>query len=61
MITRSRVLALLSLLILATACTSPADSTPAPAPAGRPTEPPQPFTVTVVHTNDTWGYLLPCG
>jgi 2',3'-cyclic-nucleotide 2'-phosphodiesterase (5'-nucleotidase family) len=22
---------------------------------------PQPFQLTLVHSNDTWGYLLPCG
>lgn len=30
-----------------------------PLPAA--TRAPQPFQLTLVHSNDTWGYLLPCG
>ncbi len=26
-----------------------------------PTPAPQPLQLTILHTNDTWGYLLPCG
>jgi len=33
---------------------------PTAAPAPRPT-PAQPLTLTLLHTNDTWGYLRPCG
>lgn len=29
------------------------------APAAR--QPSSTFSLTVLHTNDTWGYLLPCG
>jgi 2',3'-cyclic-nucleotide 2'-phosphodiesterase (5'-nucleotidase family) len=62
MFTRLRCLIPLSLLILAAACTSPAGSAlRATALAFRRTEPPKPFSITVIHTNDTWGYLLPCG
>jgi len=38
-----------------------------PAPSSGPVTPavprptPQAMTLTVLHTNDTWGYLLPCG
>ena len=54
-----RLLALLSLTLLA-ACTGvppagPGSATPAP------TSTPEPFTLRIVHTNDTWGYLHPCG
>jgi 2',3'-cyclic-nucleotide 2'-phosphodiesterase (5'-nucleotidase family) len=26
-----------------------------------PTALPKPLDLTIIHTNDTWGYLLPCG
>ena len=60
-----------------TACTQPAPTpvNPSPltsplgalkSPLTRPTAPAsrQPdyaFSLTVLHTNDTWGYLVPCG
>ncbi len=62
MFTQLRFLIPLSLLILAAACTLPAGSAPrAATPAPRGAEPAKPFSITVIHTNDTWGYLLPCG
>ncbi|MCS7286965.1 MAG: hypothetical protein RMK30_08075 [Anaerolineae bacterium] len=30
-------------------------------PALTPTPTPQPLELVVLHTNDTWGYVLPCG
>ncbi len=36
----------------------PATSIPTVLP---PTASPQPLELTILHTNDTWGYLLPCG
>lgn len=38
---------------LSAARVSPLAATPAPTPP--------PLDLTVLHTNDTWGYLLPCG
>jgi hypothetical protein len=39
---------------------------PAAGPASSPLSPvatpvPQTFQLTLVHSNDTWGYLVPCG
>jgi hypothetical protein len=53
---------LLGLLVLAAGC-MPATLPAQPAPAASPlaTAAPQPFQLTVLHSNDTWGYLLPCG
>ena len=34
---------------------------PTQAPPTLTTEAILPFELTVLHTNDTWGYLLPCG
>jgi len=62
--TRLRFLA--SLLILAaillpvTAGCGPAP-TPTPVPTPTATPLPQPITLTILHTNDTSGYLDPCG
>ena len=35
--------------------------TPTPTTAPIPTPTPQPVTLTILHTNDTWGYVQPCG
>ncbi|MDY7039621.1 MAG: hypothetical protein SVX38_02015 [Chloroflexota bacterium] len=51
-------------LTMAATATSPA---PTPTPTAPPTDSPtpsatpQPITLTILHTNDTWGYVLPCG
>jgi MFS superfamily sulfate permease-like transporter len=37
------------------------EARPTPATAPVPTVALLPLELTVVHTNDTWGYLLPCG
>ncbi|PKO22723.1 MAG: hypothetical protein CVU38_07790 [Chloroflexi bacterium HGW-Chloroflexi-1] len=60
---RALLLALL-LLALAASC-MPVTSLDGPipptaAPAPRPT-PAEPLALTLLHTNDTWGYLSPCG
>lgn len=39
--------------------TSTPTKTPTPVPSPTPTS--QPIELTVVHTNDTWGYSEPCG
>lgn len=70
------VLSWLVLLMLVAGCTvqtpapvplpsaAPGRSAP-PAPASAPPEPQAaggfPFKLILLHTNDTWGYLLPCG
>lgn len=41
-------------------------NSPLPSPSPLPSTPPSPaevdgFQLTVLHSNDTWGYLLPCG
>lgn len=56
---------LLVLVIAAMGCAT-AGCAPAAMPAASPLSPvatpgPQPFQLTVVHSNDTWGYLVPCG
>ena len=38
-----------------------AKSTPTPEPTDTPRPTPAPLSLTIVHTNDTWGYLDPCG
>jgi hypothetical protein len=42
-----------------------APTAPAPLPtltaSPQPTAPPPPIELTVIQSNDTWGYLLPCG
>jgi 2',3'-cyclic-nucleotide 2'-phosphodiesterase (5'-nucleotidase family) len=35
--------------------------TPVPTSFPTPTPTPQPIGLTVLHTNDTWGYSEPCG
>ncbi|MCD6553153.1 MAG: hypothetical protein J7M16_03975 [Anaerolineae bacterium] len=49
---------------LTTTATTAAPITAAPTPT--PTIPPSPtpaspITLTILHTNDTWGYVWPCG
>jgi 2',3'-cyclic-nucleotide 2'-phosphodiesterase (5'-nucleotidase family) len=39
--------------------TSTPTRTPTPIPTSTPT--PRPIELTVLHTNDTWGYSEPCG
>jgi 2',3'-cyclic-nucleotide 2'-phosphodiesterase (5'-nucleotidase family) len=64
-------------LVGLTACTQPAPTPVSPSPLSSPlgvlksplTQPTAPaarqpsstFSLTVLHTNDTWGYLAPCG
>lgn len=52
-----RMTLLLALLVLAAGCV-PAAAPAHPAASGAA---PQPFQLALLHTNDTWGYLLPCG
>jgi hypothetical protein len=60
--------------LLLTACGSPegpVSMTAVPSPAAKPTASPTftpsptpsppPITITLIHSNDTWGYTLPCG
>ena len=57
-----RNVALLSLALLLAGCAAAG-----PSPAASPLSPlsplpaPGPLALTVVHSNDTWGYLDPCG
>ncbi len=49
------------LVFLAASCAplpaaAPTEPLPTASPAGR-----EPLILTVLHTNDTWGYLTPCG
>lgn len=44
-------------LAILSACASIPAASPV-APAGTPTGP---FELTILHSNDTWGYLDPCG
>jgi hypothetical protein len=50
---------LLALVSMLTACFEPPAVKPQAAPQPAVTR--EPITLTIVHTNDTWGYLLPCG
>lgn len=64
-----RSVAAIALLLLAvlSACqaaplTAPAPGAVQPAPPPPPETPaPQPLRLVILHTNDTWGYLWPCG
>jgi 2',3'-cyclic-nucleotide 2'-phosphodiesterase (5'-nucleotidase family) len=72
-VSRFTCLALATIVGLAclTACSQPAPkpghpsplASPAKSPVASPavTLPPASFQLTVLHTNDTWGYLFPCG
>ena len=75
-VSRFTCLALATIVGLAglTACSLPAPKpghpSPLVSPLGAPkppvaspavTLPPASFQLTVLHTNDTWGYLFPCG
>lgn len=56
--------AVLILLFLLTACSTSGHPQSAPAlsplsPVASPT--PGPLTLTLIHSNDTWGYVDPCG
>jgi 2',3'-cyclic-nucleotide 2'-phosphodiesterase (5'-nucleotidase family) len=55
--------ALLILLLCAGCYPAGAPSVPvATAPLAQPPRvTPKPLDLTILHTNDTWGYLLPCG
>lgn len=55
-------LALAALAVLLVAACSPSQEAPTvrPTEVARPT-PSGPLRLTIVHSNDTWGYLLPCG
>ena len=46
-----------------TATPSPSPTLPpaTPSPTPQPTVRQEPFTLTLLHTNDTWGYTRPCG
>jgi hypothetical protein len=54
---------LVLLVLTVTACAAPLSQTsisplsPLPAPSATP----GPLALTIVHSNDTWGYLDPCG
>jgi hypothetical protein len=51
---------LLAFLVVAAGCAPAAMTASSPlSPVATPA--PQPFQLTLVHSNDTWGYLLPCG
>ncbi|MGQ9627244.1 MAG: hypothetical protein ACUVV0_10125 [Anaerolineae bacterium] len=56
---------LVLLATLASGCASGtlpfSSETSTPAPTLTPTSTPAPFNLTILSTNDTWGYLLPCG
>lgn len=54
-----KLLFLMAVLILV-GC-APAALPVQPAPGASPVLVPQPFQLTLLHTNDTWGYLIPCG
>lgn len=53
----TRILALLGLVLGAVACAAPAP-TATPTPTATPV--PGPFTLTILYTNDGWGYTEPC-
>lgn len=48
-------------LIVAAACSTPAPTaTPEPTPSPTPILTPEPFSLTILYTNDGWGYTEPC-
>lgn len=51
-----RMIAAISVVALLAGCVMPGTGL-SPAPSATP----GPFQLTVVHSNDTWGYLFPCG
>jgi len=62
--TRLRFLAsflILTVILLPTMAGCGPAPTPTPIPTSTPTPLPQPITLTILHTNDTSGYLDPCG
>lgn len=60
-------LILLFLLGLVASCMPPMTAPGRPGPLASPLSGPAPtvavgpLQLTILHTNDTWGYLLPCG
>ncbi|MCU0509714.1 MAG: hypothetical protein MUC34_15250 [Anaerolineae bacterium] len=50
-----------TVLLLAVVAMTACASLPAISPAASPGASTDPFELTVVHSNDTWGYLDPCG
>jgi len=52
-----------AVLILSVAGCSPGIPTPTLPPTAppTPTPTPEPLELVVLHTNDTWGYVFPCG
>ena len=50
-----------TLTATATATSTPTSLPKTPTPSPTPMPPAQPFTLTLLHTNDTWGYTQPCG
>ena len=59
---RGFVLALTTLMLCLLAACSATSGVPEPTPLSESIpHPAAPLTLTVLHTNDTWGYLSPCG
>ena len=55
-----RILPVLVIVLVLTGCALGAMPAASPlSPVATPA--PQAFQLTLVHSNDTWGYLLPCG
>jgi 5'-nucleotidase/UDP-sugar diphosphatase len=51
----------LALMIALAACSTPAPTaTPLPTPTSTPVLTPEPFSLTLLYTNDGWGYTQPC-
>ena len=60
---RLRLMATIT-VVLGTILTSCSAASPRPVSSDRPVEQPAPsapLRLTILHSNDTWGYLLPCG
>ena len=59
---RGFVLALTTLILCVLAACTVTSGVPEPTPLFEPFPRPEaPLTLTILHTNDTWGYLAPCG
>jgi 2',3'-cyclic-nucleotide 2'-phosphodiesterase (5'-nucleotidase family) len=55
-----RMVPVLVIVLILAGCAPAAMRATSPlAPVATPA--PQPLQLTLVHSNDTWGYLLPCG
>ncbi len=51
----------LSMAVVLAACSTPSPTaTPEPAPTAMPVLTPEPFSLTLLYTNDGWGYTEPC-